>query len=97
MGQQIGKIPNTWEELMNEKDRVLDWSSEILAQINDNILDEEAFLKNYEIANVSDKVETWISNHKPLIESTMAMFPDEANDFKDSIIKGISKVILFSS
>lgn len=97
MGQQAGKMPDTWEELMAEKDRVLQWSSEVLAQINDNIHNEDIFLMDFENAKIDAKVEKWIANNKTRIESTMAKFPDADDDSKGLIINGIPKVIFHIS
>ena len=94
MGQQTGKMPDTWEELMAEKYRVLQWSSEVLAQINDNIHNEDLFLMDFDNARIDVKVEKWIANNKTRIESIMAKFPDADNDSKDLINNGIPKVIL---
>ncbi|XP_033214595.1 uncharacterized protein LOC117171410 isoform X2 [Belonocnema kinseyi] len=92
MGQQTGKMPDTWEELMAEKDRVLQWSSEVLAQINDNIHNEDIFLMDFENAKIDAKVEKWIANNKTRIESTMAKFPDADNDSEDFITNEIPKI-----
>lgn len=60
----MGRLPDTWNELIEEKNRVLHWSSEILARVDDNIKSEDIFLTDYDNARIDAKVDRWIGNQK---------------------------------
>lgn len=85
-------MPETWEEILEEKNRVLHWSSEILARAQDNITDENTFLMNYDDAKVDAKVDTWIKTNQTRVTETFNKFPNASEQLKNVVNVGIENV-----
>ncbi|XP_063995103.1 uncharacterized protein LOC135172734 [Diachasmimorpha longicaudata] len=92
MGQLVGRMPNTWEELIEERDRVLHWSSEVLARVDDNINNEETFLMEYDNKRISEKVNQWISEHRIQRDTILKEFIEASPVYKDKIQLGVNKI-----
>ncbi|XP_031829480.2 uncharacterized protein LOC116425638 isoform X1 [Nomia melanderi] len=60
MGQTMGRMPNTWNGLLEEKDRVLYWSGEVLARVADNVSQEESFQIDYGNDFIERKIDSWV-------------------------------------
>ncbi|XP_015604017.1 uncharacterized protein LOC107271926 [Cephus cinctus] len=92
MGQQVGRMPDTWEELIEERDRVLHWSSEVIARVADNIRDEDTFLMDYDNTKLDAKVDSWIENNKTRIEPTISKLPSSKSECTDLISAATAKI-----
>jgi len=93
MGQTMGRMPETWEGLLEEKDRVLHWSSEVLARVQDNVTNEDTFLLDYDDNKVNAKIESWIKTNRTLVDETFNKFPNASDELKNVVNTGIEKVI----
>ncbi|XP_020282034.1 uncharacterized protein LOC109853891 [Pseudomyrmex gracilis] len=91
MGQTVGRMPDTWEELVEEKNRVLHWSSEILAKVQDNVTNEDTFLMDYDDDKVNTKIDVWIKTNQPRIDKAMNKFPNAPDQLKDTVRNKIDK------
>ena len=80
MGQIHGRLPNTWHELIEEKDRVLRWSLEVLARVDDNITNEDTYLMDYDTEIINSKVNQWIDNQSNKWHVTYRYYNDESKD-----------------
>lgn len=58
--QQVGRMPVSREALYDEWRRVLHWSAEVLARADDNILEEDSFLMDYDCEKIAAKVDQWL-------------------------------------
>ncbi|XP_066595771.1 uncharacterized protein [Prorops nasuta] len=82
----------TWPELMEERDRVLHWSSEVLARVNDNIKSEDTFLMDYEEDKINEKINKWIDQQNPRIEQTREKYPNRQDDCEQQLQVKITKI-----
>lgn len=73
MGQPIGKIPKDSEALASERWRVLRWSAEILARVEDNINSEDSFLVDYDNFAIAAKVDKWLDAERSKIAAINAV------------------------
>lgn len=89
-------MPETWEGLMEEKDRVLYWSSEVLAKVQDNIRNEDTFLMDYDEEKMDGKIDTWIKTNQIHVDEILNKFPNATTEIKDIIKNGIEKVIAYT-
>uniref|UniRef100_A0A6V7HZH6 Uncharacterized protein n=1 Tax=Bracon brevicornis TaxID=1563983 RepID=A0A6V7HZH6_9HYME len=94
MGQLITRMPQTWQDLMDERDRVLHWSSEILARIDDNINNEDTFLMDYDNNKIDEKVNQWISQHRVKQDEAFKVFLEKNENYREKIDKKSRKVSL---
>lgn len=94
MGQTMGRMPETWTGLLEERDRVLHWSSEVLARVQDNVTNEDTFLMDYDDAKVSAKIDTWIKTNQIRVDEMLKKFPDASAQLKDTVTNGVRKVVL---
>jgi hypothetical protein len=97
MGQTMGRMPETWEGILEERDRVLHWSSEVLARVQDNVTNEDTFLMDYDDAKIDGKIDTWIQNNQIKIDETFEKFPTASSYHKDTVKTGVEKVIIITS
>lgn len=93
MGQTVGRMPETWEGLLEERDRVLHWSSEVLARVQDNITNEDTFLMDYDDSKIDAKVVTWIKTNQTRVHEMFNKFPNAPMQHKNVVNTGIEKVI----
>ncbi|KAH0952535.1 hypothetical protein HN011_002280 [Eciton burchellii] len=92
MGQTMGRMPETWEGILEERDRVLHWSSEVLARVQDNVTNEDTFLMDYDDAKIDGKIDTWIQNNQIKIDETFEKFPTASSYHKDTVKTGVEKI-----
>ncbi|XP_011301233.1 uncharacterized protein [Fopius arisanus] len=92
MGQLVGRMPKTWQDLMEERDRVLHWSCEVLARVDDNINNEEAFLMDYDNKRIREKVNRWISEHRIRRDPCLRDFLDKSRVYRERINEGVTKI-----
>lgn len=95
MGQTMGRMPETWQGLLEERDRVLHWSSEVLARVQDNVTNEDTFLMDYDDDKIDGKINTWIKTNKTRVDETFNKFANAPNEIKNVVKTGIEKVINF--
>lgn len=93
MGQTMGRMPETWEGLLEEKDRVLHWSSEVLARVQDNVTNEDTFLMDYDDNKIDAKVDTWIKTNRTRVDETFNKFSSAPEQLRNVVNTGIEKVI----
>ena len=93
MGQTMGRMPETWVGLLEERDRVLHWSSEVLARVQDNVRNEDTFLMDYDDDKVDAKIDTWIKTNQTRVNETFNKYPNASNQLKNVVNTGIEKVI----
>ncbi|XP_018365849.1 PREDICTED: uncharacterized protein LOC108763048 [Trachymyrmex cornetzi] len=93
MGQTMGRMPETWEGLLEEKDRVLHWSSEVLARVQDNVRNEDTFLMDYDDDKVDAKIDTWIKTNRTRVDETFNKFPNVSHQLKNVVNTGIEKLV----
>lgn len=86
-------MPETWEGLLEEKDRVLHWSSEVLARVQDNVRNEDTFLMDYDDDKVDAKIDTWIKTNRTRVDETFNKFPNASAQLKNVVNTGIERVI----
>lgn len=60
MGQRVGRMPDTWSDILEEKERVLHWSGEVLSRVNENVVAEDGFLAEYDNDAIEAKVTRWM-------------------------------------
>lgn len=89
----MGRMPETWEGLMEERDRVLHWSSEVLARVQDNVTNEDTFLMDYDDNKINAKIDTWIKTNRTRVEETFNKFPNAPEHLRNVVNTGIEKVI----
>lgn len=92
MGQKVGRLPDTWQELIEERDRVLRWSSEVLARVDENVESEDTFLMDYDNATIDAKVDRWIANQKYKWEVALARFPDAPDSSRNNVNTEVTRV-----
>lgn len=97
MGQTVGRMPDTWEELIEEENRVLHWSSEVLAKVQDNVTNEDTFLIDYDDDKINTKIDAWIQTNQLRIDKAINKFPNASDQLKDTVRNEINKVIIFFS
>ncbi|CAL1676868.1 unnamed protein product [Lasius platythorax] len=93
MGQTMGRMPETWQGLLEEKDRVLHWSSEVLARVQDNVTNEDTFLMDYDDDKVDAKIDTWIKTNQTRVDETFNKFANASDVLKNVVKTGIEKLI----
>lgn len=93
MGQTMGRMPDTWQELMEERDRVIHWSSEVLARVQDNVTNEDTFLMDYDDNKIDAKVDSWIKTNQTRVNDTFGKYPNAPDRLKSVVQTGIAKVI----
>ncbi|XP_018398712.1 PREDICTED: uncharacterized protein LOC108776557 isoform X1 [Cyphomyrmex costatus] len=93
MGQTVGRMPETWEGLLEEKDRVLHWSSEVLARVQDNVTNEDTFLIDYDDDKVDAKIDTWIKTNRTRVNETLNKYPNASDQLKNVVNSGIGKLV----
>ncbi|OXU26836.1 hypothetical protein TSAR_011937 [Trichomalopsis sarcophagae] len=83
MGQrQVGRMPENREALYEEWRRVLHWSAEVLARTDDNILEEDSFLTDYDCEKIAAKVDDWIVQVVGEVDADQPEFRELANEVK---------------
>ncbi|KAK2588296.1 hypothetical protein KPH14_004315 [Odynerus spinipes] len=92
MGQQMGRMPETWNDLIEERDRVLHWSGEILAKVDDNVQNEDTFLMNYSDDKLNAKIKQWLDAGTTLINVVWVKRPSAAADCKKMIKEKVEKL-----
>lgn len=97
MGQTIGRMPETWQGLMQERDRVLHWSSEVLARVQDNVTNEDTFLMDYDDDKVDAKIDMWIKTNQTGVDEMFNKYPNAVEQLRNVVKTGIEKVIAFIS
>lgn len=96
MGQIVGRLPNTWDRLLQEKDRVLYWSGEVLAQVADNVNQEMSLFIDYGEESIDEKVESWMHRNRPRVDRTISKYPNMAAQYKTRVQIELAKVIIFN-
>ncbi|XP_011693968.1 PREDICTED: uncharacterized protein LOC105453584 isoform X2 [Wasmannia auropunctata] len=93
MGQTMGRMPETWEGLLEERDRVLHWSSEVLARVQDNVTNEDTFLIDYDDNKIDVKLDTWIKTNRTRVDEMFNKFPNASDQLRNTVNTGIEKLI----
>lgn len=88
----MGRMPETWEGLLEERDRVLHWSSEVLARVLDSVTGEDTFLIDFDDDKIDAKIDTWIQNNRTLINEMFRKYPNVQEHLKCKINEDIEKV-----
>ncbi|XP_050456487.1 uncharacterized protein LOC126854128 [Cataglyphis hispanica] len=92
MGQTMGRMPETWNGLLEEKDRVLHWSSEVLARVQDNVTNEDTFLMDYDDNKIDAKINTWIKSNQTRVDETFKKHATAPDALKNEVKTGIKKL-----
>ncbi|KAL6439169.1 hypothetical protein ACFW04_003837 [Cataglyphis niger] len=92
MGQTMGRMPETWQGLLEEKDRVLHWSSEVLARVQDNVTNEDTFLMDFDDNKIDAKINTWIKNNQTQVDETFKKHAKAPEALKNEVKTGIKKL-----
>ncbi|XP_076678691.1 uncharacterized protein LOC143374418 [Andrena cerasifolii] len=92
MGQTVGRMPKTWDGLLEEKDRVLYWSGEVLSKVADNVHEEEALQIDYSSEIIDEKVDTWIETNRTRIEKILSEQPDLLEEWGRRATSGIKQI-----
>nr|XP_012215846.1 PREDICTED: uncharacterized protein LOC105668194 [Linepithema humile] len=92
MGQTMGRMPDTWQELMEERDRVIHWSSEVLARVQDNVTNEDTFLMDYDDNKINAKLDTWIKANQTRVDDTFSKYPNATDQSKSVVQTGVEKL-----
>lgn len=82
MSRTPGKDENRWKHLMNERDRILRCSSEILARVQDNVTDEDTFLMDYDDEKIVSKMDTWITTTEPEFEDILNLCSNGTYEYR---------------
>ena len=88
----MGRMPETWQGLLEERDRVLHWSSEVLARVQDNVTNEDTFLMDYDDDKVDAKIDTWIKTNQTRVDETFNKFANAPAELRNVVKTGIEKV-----
>ncbi|XP_078033376.1 uncharacterized protein LOC144468083 isoform X1 [Augochlora pura] len=94
MGQTVGRMPNTWNRLLEEKDRVLYWSGEVLARVADNVDQEESFQIDYGDDCIDRKVDSWIRANRDRVDKILGKRRNVSREFRARINREIEQVEL---
>ncbi|XP_011693971.1 PREDICTED: uncharacterized protein LOC105453584 isoform X3 [Wasmannia auropunctata] len=94
MGQTMGRMPETWEGLLEERDRVLHWSSEVLARVQDNVTNEDTFLIDYDDNKIDVKLDTWIKTNRTRVDEMFNKFPNASDQLRNTVNTGIEKNLM---
>lgn len=93
MGQTVGRMPHSWIDLLEEKDRVLYWSGEVLSRVADNVNQEESFLIDYGNESIDKKVDSWMESNQARIDRIFSKHPDLPEAYKIKIANELEQVI----
>lgn len=85
-------LAKTSEELMEERDLVLHYSSEVLARVAANINNEDTFLMDYDNERIEIKVNQFMANHRVRSNEGFRKFLDGNIYYRDRIEEGITEV-----
>ena len=77
----MGRMPKTWDGLLEEKHRVLYWSGEVLSKVADNVREEESLQIDYSSEIIDEKVDTWIQTNRAGIEKILSEQPDVSEEW----------------
>lgn len=91
----MGRMPETWQGLLEEKNRVLHWSSEVLARVQDNVTNEDTFLMDYDDDKIDAKINTWIKTNQTRVDESFKKFAKAPDVLKNEVKTGTEKVINF--
>ncbi|KAG7190553.1 hypothetical protein KM043_006652 [Ampulex compressa] len=92
MGQVMGQMPDTLHEILEEKDRVLQLSGEVISRVNDNITNEDTFLMDYDDEKIDAKVAGWLQNDKTRLEEIFEKYPNASDNCKNQITSKVDKI-----
>ncbi|XP_015437989.1 PREDICTED: uncharacterized protein LOC107193111 [Dufourea novaeangliae] len=92
MGLTVGRMPNTWDCLLEEKDRVLYWSGEVLARVADNVNQEESFQIDYGNEYIDRKVDSWIETSWMRINKILSRRWHLSDERRTRLIRGIEQI-----
>ncbi|XP_076650626.1 uncharacterized protein LOC143357866 [Halictus rubicundus] len=92
MGQTVGRMPNTWARLLEEKDRVLYWSSEVLARVADNVNQEESFQIDYGDDCIDRKIDLWIEACRDKVDRILCSRRNVSQEHRTRIFREIEQV-----
>ncbi|KOC59475.1 hypothetical protein WH47_10621 [Habropoda laboriosa] len=92
MGQTVGRMPDTWDCLLEEKDRVLYWSGEVLSRVADNVNQEESLLIDYGHERIDEKVDSWIESSRARIDRIFSKHPNLSDGYKARVINELEQI-----
>ena len=87
MGQRLGRLPESREALQTEHRRVIHWSAEVLAWVDENVEGEDSFLVDYDNDAIETKVDTWLEEQRFRIEAACIQKPEYSTDLNKSFIE----------
>ncbi|XP_050593813.1 uncharacterized protein LOC126923911 [Bombus affinis] len=92
MGQTVGRMPHSWIDLLEEKDRVLYWSGEVLSRVADNVNQEESFLIDYGNESIDKKVDSWMESNQARIDRIFSKHPDLPEAYKIKVANELEQI-----
>ncbi|XP_003706737.2 uncharacterized protein LOC100883602 [Megachile rotundata] len=92
MGQAVGRLPNTWDHLLQEKDRVLYWSGEVIARVADNVNEELSFMIDYGEETIDEKVASWIQRNRSRVNRTLNKYPNMELEYRTRVQIELAKI-----
>ncbi|XP_043265979.1 uncharacterized protein LOC122405360 [Colletes gigas] len=92
MGQTVGRMPDTWDSLLEEKDRVLYWSREVLSRVTDNVNQEESFQMDYNNEKIDKKVDLWIETSRARVDKVRSKHRNVPEECKIRVTREIEQI-----
>lgn len=93
MGQIVGRMPHSWIDLLEEKDRVLYWSGEVLSRVAENVYQEESFLIDYGNESIDKKIDSWMESNQARIDRIFSKHADLPLSYKIEVLNELEQVI----
>lgn len=93
MGQIVGRMPHSWTDLLEEKDRVLYWSGEVLSRVADNVYQEESLLIDYGNESIDKKIDSWMESNQARIDRIFSKHADLPLAYKIEVLNELEQVI----
>lgn len=89
----MGRMPHSWIDLLEEKDRVLYWSGEVLSRVAENVYQEESFLIDYGNESIGRKIDSWMESNQPRIDKIFSKHADLPLTYKIEVLNELEQVI----
>ncbi|KAF3423749.1 hypothetical protein E2986_13399 [Frieseomelitta varia] len=92
MGQTVGRMPHSWIDLLEEKDRVLYWSGEVLSRVAENVYQEESFLIDYGNESIDKKIDSWMESNQARIDRIFSKHADLPLSYKIEVLNEMEQI-----
>ncbi|CAL7937581.1 unnamed protein product [Xylocopa violacea] len=92
MGQMVGRMPDTWDGLLEEKDRVLYWSGEVLSRVADNVNQENSLLIEYSDESIDKKIDSWMESNQARVDRIFSKHPDLPEAYKVEVANELAQI-----